>query len=194
MTVFFEASMSLDGFMAGPNITPENPMGDGGEELHDWMFAGRSDEEMAAFQDAMFESVGALVMGRRTLDLGLGPWGDNPPYHAPVFVVTHRAHEPIERLGGTTFTFVTEGFDAAFEQAREAAGTVDVQIMGGAEIDRLALAAGVVDEILLHVAPMLLGGGTRLFDGTEIRPAQLGLIATDSDPNTGAVHIHYRVG
>ena len=85
MTVFFEASMSLDGFMAGPNITPENPMGDGGEELHDWMFAGRSDEEMAAFQDAMFESVGALVMGRRTLDLGLGPWGDNPPYHAPVF-------------------------------------------------------------------------------------------------------------
>ncbi|HYI22234.1 MAG TPA: dihydrofolate reductase family protein [Candidatus Limnocylindrales bacterium] len=193
MTVFFEASMSLDGFTAGPNITPQNPMGDGGEELHGWMFADKSDEEMAAYQDALFESVGALVMGRRTLNLGLGPWGDNPPYHAPVFVVTHEPHEPIEKLGGTTFTFVTDGFEVAFQRARDAAGAKDVQIMGGAEIDRLALAAGVVDEIRLHIAPMLLGGGTRLFDGAEVGPAELEMMSAESDLKHGVIHVRYRV-
>jgi len=194
VTVFFEASMSLDGFTAGPNITPENPMGDGGEDLHTWMFADKSEEETAAYQDALFESVGALVMGRRTLDLGLEPWGDNPPYHAPVFVVTHESHEPIEKRGGTTFTFITDGFDAAFQRAREAAGSKDVQIMGGAEIDRLALAAGVVEEIRLHIAPMLLGSGTRLFDGTQVEPAQLEMISAEPDLRHGVIHVHYRVG
>src|SRR6185503_9355147 len=150
-------SMSLDGFIAGPNVRVGNGMGDRGDDLHDWIFAGKSEAEATAFLEEQFTSVGAV------LDVGIEPWGDEPAFHAPVFVVTHRPAEPISKAGGTTYTFVTDGPDAALRLAREAAGDKDIRIEGGAAIVREYLHAGVIDELRLHVVPILLGGGVRLF-------------------------------
>lgn len=119
--IYADLSMSLDGFIAGPGVGIDNPMGEGGERLHDSMFAGRSETEARAFEEERFASTGAVLMGRTMLDLGLGPWGDEPSFHAPVFVVTHRPAEPIVKAGGTSYKFVTEGPDAALHRARQAA-------------------------------------------------------------------------
>jgi len=189
--VYFELSMSLDGFVAGPNVTVDNPLGDGGERLHDWMFAGRSEAEARAFEEAVFAPVGAMVMGRRMADLGIGPWGDNPTFHMPVFVVTHDTHDPIVKDGGTTYSFVTDGLDRALDQARAAAGDKDIAIGGGANIVRQCLAVGVIDEIRLHLVPMLLGGGVRLFDDGTLTPAELA--TTSVEQADGAVHLRYRL-
>jgi dihydrofolate reductase len=168
-TTYANLSMSLDGFVAGPNVRVGNGMGDGGDRLHEWIFAGKSDAEVASFFERELGPVGAFVMGRTMLDVGIDPWGEEPPFHAPVFVVTHRPAEPMAKAGGTTYHFVTDGPHAALDRAREAAGDRDVRVEGGADVVRQYLAAGVVDEFRLHVVPILLGGGTRLFaDGEQL--------------------------
>jgi dihydrofolate reductase len=188
-------SMSVDGFVAGPNQSLQNPFGEGvGERLHRWMF--EEPEANAAAIDAL-TSQGAYVMGRNMFGPGRGAWdeewkgwwGEEPPYHAPVFVLTHHEREPLEMRGGTTFTFVTDGITSALAQAREAAGDADVAIAGGAQAVRQYLSAGLIDELRLHVVPLVLGAGERLFDGVSdvtLEPLEVS--------GTGLVtHLSYRV-
>jgi dihydrofolate reductase len=205
-----EISMSLDGFVAGPNATLEEPLGKGGERLHEWAFRlksfreahGMDGGETGPDDELMADSIrstGATVMGRKMFSGGAGPWaddpnadgwwGDEPPFHTPVFVLTHHEREPLVKEG-TTFTFVTDGIDRAVEQARAAAGDARVAIGGGGETIRQALAAGLVDELLIHLAPTSLGGGVRLFDDA---PRNFQLIQLLESP-AGAVHLRYRVG
>jgi dihydrofolate reductase len=169
-------SISLDGFVAGPDQSLEQPLGRRGIELHTWHIgdsrATEADEVAAGW---LMRPRGAYVMGRNMFGPVRGDWrtewtgwwGDEPPYHAPVFVLTHHPHDPIEMRGGTTFHFVTDGFDVAYARALDAAGTGGVDIAGGAATVRQALAAGVVDELTLDIAPVLLGSGERIFDGAE---------------------------
>lgn len=189
--VYFELSMSLDGFVTGPGVSVDNPLGDGGEHLHDWMFEGRTDEESAEFQEKAFAPSGAIVMGRRMLDLGIGPWGDNPTFHLPVFVVTNRPHDPILKEGGTTYNFVTGGLETAFERARQAAGNKDIAIVGGADIVRQCLDRGLVEEARLNLIPLVLGSGTRLFEGVD--PSNLRFAIARVIEERGVVHLTFRV-
>jgi dihydrofolate reductase len=178
----FSITMSLDGYVAGPNQSLENPLGVGGMRLHEWAFqltawreshgdkGGGEVNPSSAIIDEMFQNVGAVIMGRHMFGGGTGAWdnewkgwwGDDPPYHMPVFVLTHHARESLPMKGGTTFHFVTDGFDAALAQAKAAAGDGDVQITGGASTINQALAAGVVDELRLHHRPVFLGSGEPL--------------------------------
>jgi dihydrofolate reductase len=193
-------SISLDGFVAGPDQSEQNPLGIGGRELHLWHLPGEAaatpvDVELTK---ELLTPKGAYVMGRNMFGPIRGEWtgdwrgwwGDEPPYHAPVFVLTHHAREPIEMEGGTTFHFVTTGFDDAFAQASEAAGGKGVDIAGGASAVRQALAAGVVDELLLDIAPVLLGSGERIFDETT---SAVRLEVAEVLPSPNATHIRYRV-
>src|SRR6188472_2011892 len=166
-------SISLDGFVAGPDQSRENPLGKRGRELHAWHLGDeRANEADATATGWLMRPRGAYVMGRNMFgpirgeweEDWRGWWGPEPPYHAAVFVLTHHAHEPIEMEGGTTFHFVTDGIESALEQARAAAGGLDVTIGGGASTVRQYLRAGLVDEMQLHVSPVLLGAGERLFD------------------------------
>jgi dihydrofolate reductase len=190
-------SISLDGFVAGPNQDRDNPLGVGGLQLHQWHLGHNLHEVDARFSEDLLQPRGAYVMGRNMFgpirggwdEDWRGWWGDEPPYHAPVFVLTHYAHDPIEMEGGTTFHFVTDGFDAAYERARAAAGDRDILIAGGASTVRQAFAAGVIDELTLTIAPVLLGAGERLFDGVQ-DPGFEPIVAVDSELVT---HIRYRV-
>lgn len=168
-------SISLDGYVAGPAQSRDDPLGKRGIELHGWHIGDpRATEADATAQQWLMRPRGAYVMGRNMFgpvrgewdEDWTGWWGDEPPYHSPVFVLTHYAHDPIE-LDGTTFHFVTDGFDTAYAAAREAAGTSDIAIVGGAETTRQALNAQVIDELTLDIAPVLLGAGERLFDGVQ---------------------------
>jgi dihydrofolate reductase len=188
--VLMEITMSLDGFTAGPGVSAEEPMGRGGEALHEWMFAGKSATDIEAFQMTLFGGVGAVIMGRRMVDLGIGPWGEEPPYHAPCFVVTHRPAETIVKKGGTSYIFVSEGIEAAMAQAKAAAGEQDVMVNGGADVDRQYLNAGLIDEIRLHLAPILLGAGTPLFTGVR---SELRLVPTQATNSPLATHLTYQV-
>ncbi|CAM3658684.1 dihydrofolate reductase family protein [Isoptericola cucumis] len=193
-----DLGISLDGFSAGPHQSLDQPFGDGvggGEKLHAWMFDHGDDhaDEVAAIVDA-----GAFVMGRNMFTPGRGDWdldwkgwwGDDPPYHAPVFVLTHHEREPLEMDGGTTFHFVTGGPEAALERAREAAGERNVSVAGGATTINEFLDAGLIDELRLHVAPVVLGvrGGVRIFDGVGPR----GLTATHVRRTPEVTHLTYR--
>ncbi|MFI0423423.1 dihydrofolate reductase family protein [Spongiactinospora sp. 9N601] len=174
-----DMAMSLDGYVTGLNQSLEEPFGEGvGQRLHRWMF-----EEAERHSEVLDDitAAGAFIMGRNMFGPGRGAWdlewtgwwGEEPPYHAPVFVLTHHAREPLEMKGGTTFGFVTEGIEAALAQAREAAGDRDVAIAGGAATVNQYVAAGLIDELRLHIAPVILGRGERLFDGVgeiELRP------------------------
>ena len=209
--VTFDISMSLDGYVAGPNQTLEEPLGRGGERLHEWAYQlkafqelhGRSGGEEGPDNDVMtetFSAVGAAILGRRMFSGGSGPWeddpnpngwwGDEPPFGGPVFVLTHHRREPLV-LGGTTFTFVTDGIEAAVEQARGAAGAGNVAIGGGGSVIQQALAAGLVDELQLHIVPVLLGGGVRLFadDGPQLELERTRVL----DSPRGVAHLRYRV-
>ena len=176
-------SMSADGYVAGPNQSVDDPLGEGGEQLHDWMFSTRTWRRMVGEEggetgvddDAAargFEGIGAWIMGRNMFGPIRGEWtgdwkgwwGDNPPYHSPVYVLTHYAREPVEMEGGTVFHFVTDGIEAALERAREAAGDEDIRLLGGGSTVQQYLRAGLVDELNLAIAPMVLGGGARLFE------------------------------
>jgi dihydrofolate reductase len=190
-------SMSLDGFVAGPDQSADQPLGRGGMALHEWHL--RADEPGyeagRPARDELLRPMGAYVMGRNMFGPIRGEWdvdwrgwwGDEPPYHAPVFVLTHYPRESIEMQGGTTFHFVTDGFDAALERARDVAGDMDVDIAGGASAVRQALAAGVLDDLYLDIAPVLLGSGESMFTGLAditFEPA-----AVLHSPH--ATHLHY---
>ena len=190
-----QISVSLDGYSAGRDQTLEHPLGDGGERLHEWAFGGGTDVD-AEIAAHLLDGVGAYVMGRNMF-AGPGPWdeswrgwwGENPPYHAPVFVLTHHPREPLAMEGGTTFTFVTDGLDSALGRARAAAGDRDVCIAGGASTVQQALAAGQLDELFLHVVPIVLGGGTRLLD--DVGDPVLEPVETIG--SSAVTHVRYRV-
>ena len=189
--VIIIVSMSLDGFVGGPNPRVAAPLGDGGERLHEWMFAAAPHPFDAAVAGSRFtvETVGAVVMGRTTFDCGIGEWGDDGTFRTPCFVVTHRPGEPVVK-GPTTFTFVTDGVDAAVALAQRAAGDKDVCVMG-ADVGAQALRAGLVDELSVDVVPVLLGEGARLFHrdgGAPIELERTALVATPA-----ATHAAFRV-
>jgi dihydrofolate reductase len=186
--IYADLSMSLDGFVAGRNVGVDNPMGDGGERLHEWMFARKSAEQSRAFEEEQFATTGALVMGRTMFDVGVGPWGDDPTFHAPVFVVTHRPHDPVVKEGGTTYTFVTDGPETAAEHARAAAGQQDICIAGGAAIVGHYLEAGVIEELRLHLVPLVLGAGVSLFGQRPLTFAPQPGVGQDG----GVLHVRYR--
>jgi dihydrofolate reductase len=190
-------SISLDGFVAGPDQSRDNPLGIGGMQLHEWHFDPMHEADVPV-RDNLLAPKGAYIMGRNMFgpirgnwdDDWRGWWGEEPPYHAPVFVLTHHARDPIEMKGGTTFHFVTEGFDAALAQAKETAGDADVDVAGGASAVRQALAARAIDELMLDVAPVLLGSGERLFDDVPAQEFEpVGVVHSPF-----ATHIRYRLG
>ncbi|MZE73786.1 dihydrofolate reductase family protein [Streptomyces sp. SID5789] len=175
-TVTADLAITLDGYVAGPNVSGDNPGGDGAERIFDWIhtlaswrerqgMTGGDENRDSELVREWFDATGAVVMGRTMYDLGEEFWGDNPPFRTPVFVLTHRPRPTLVKEGGTTFHFVTEGIHSALERARAAAGDRNVDIGGGADTVRQYLAAGLVDELQLHVVPVLLGGGLRLFEG-----------------------------
>jgi dihydrofolate reductase len=206
----FEISISLDGYVAGPNQSGENPLGEGGEQLHEWVFPlaawrephGREGGEVNASSPLIEEAqsgVGAVIMGRNMFGGGPGPWGEDPwqgwwgeepPFRTPVFVLTHHEREPLT-LGETTFNFVTDGVESALEQAKEAAGELDVHIGGGADVARQYLSAGLIDQMQLNVVPVLLGDGARLFEGGTGGGSELEQILVVEAP--GVTHLRYRV-
>jgi dihydrofolate reductase len=207
----FQISMSVDGYIAGPNATLEQPLGEHGEELHEWALKlaswreshGREGGERNADSELLEQSIqasGATIMGRRMFSGGSGPWeddpnpdawwGDEPPFGHPVFILTHHERAPVEKAGGTTFNFVTDGIESALEQARTAAGDKDVGIGGGADVAQQYLRAGLVDEMMIHVVPVLLGGGVRLFDAGGGLP-RLELAGAIDSP--AVTHLRYRV-
>jgi dihydrofolate reductase len=201
-------AVSADGYVAGPNQSQENPLGEGGEDLHEWMLelkawrephgneGGEVNENTPIFEEA-HANIGAEIMGRGKFgppeggpwdDSWTGWWGDDPPFHMPVFVLTHHEREPLT-LTDTTFTFVTEGIEAALDQAKEAAGDKDVYIGGGGQVINQYLAAGLVDELEIHISPLILGGGSRLFDGVgDLKLEQLRAVG-----GPGVAHLKYRV-
>jgi dihydrofolate reductase len=185
-----DISMSLDGFIAGPNVRVGNGMGDEGDRLHAWVFGANTeaDDAIVAEKNA---APGAIVIGKRMFDVGFEPWGDPPPFGMPVFIVTHEAREPLPMQGGTTYTFVTKGIEAALELARNAAGDKDVGIWGGANIIQEYLKAGLLDELQLHVIPVLFGDGTRLFEDLGGRRIELKRTSTIDTP--GATHFRFSV-
>jgi dihydrofolate reductase len=205
-----EISISLDGYGAGPNESHDTPLGEGGEDLHEWMIGlkawrgshgmegGDVNASTEVFQEAR-DNIGAEIMGRGKFgppeggpwgdDSWTGWWGDDPPFHMPVFVLTHHEREPLT-LSDTTFTFVTDGIESALAQAKEAAGDRDVFLGGGADSINQYLAAGLVDEIDLHVSPILLGGGKRILAGVgpDLKLEQLRAVEAP-----GVAHLKYRV-
>jgi len=199
--VTVDISMSLDGFIAGPNDGPELGLGERGEELHEWVFgleswrerhglAGGETGRDAEILDEAFRDVGAVVLGRRMFDNAKG-WGDEPPFHVPVFVLTHEAREKLVKEGGTTFTFVTDGIESALEQAKAAAGDKDISIAGGASTVQQYLNAGLLDELQIHLVPLMLGGGVRLFDQADPERIELEPIRVIESPRV--THLKYRV-
>jgi dihydrofolate reductase len=190
-------SVSVDGFVAGLRQSAENPIGEGGIRLHEWHFTPQGDDQMVI--DEWQQSPGAYVMGRNMFDPGRGEWdldwkgwwGDEPPYHAPVFVLTHHKREPVIMQGGTTFHVVTDGLDSALDQAKAAAADKTVEIAGGASTVNAYLQAGAIDELQLHISPLVLGAGERLFDGVsaDLRLEPIRVIASPA-----ATHVKYRVG
>ena len=206
-------SMSLDGFVAGPHQSVENPLGIGGMRLHEWVIPlrtwrsahgmdGGEENESTAVVEQSLENIGATIMGRNMFgghpgawdskDPWNGWWGANPPFHHPVFVLTHHARAPLQLEGGTTFTFVTEGIESALSQARSAAKGKDVSLAGGALAARQFLLAGLVDEMLIHLVPTLLGSGERLFEGAGTDLHGLKLVRTVAAPNV--THLHFARG
>jgi dihydrofolate reductase len=207
-----DISMSLDGYIAGPNQTIAEPLGESGEQLHEWVFGlasfrarhGGEGGKRNADDEIVAEAIaasGATVMGRKMFSGGSGRWeddpradgwwGDEPPFHGPVFILTHHPREPVVKQGGTTFTFVTDGIESALEQARAASGGKDVALGGGADVAQQYLNAGLLDEVQIHLAPLLLGGGVRLFG--ELDGGPLALEPTRIVTSPTVTHLRYRV-
>jgi dihydrofolate reductase len=199
--VAVDITTSLDGFIAGPNDGLELPLGEYGELLHEWVYGlrawrephglegGETNRDSEILEESLADR-GAVIVGRRMYDNARG-WGDEPPFHMPVFVLTHEAREPESKEGGTTFTFVTDGVQSAFEQAKEAAGDKNILIGGGANTVQQFLKAGLVDEIQIHVAPLLLGGGVKLLDGLSSDEVKLESTRVVESPVV--THLQYRV-
>ena len=198
--ILLNMSMSLDGFIAGPDIDVDRPMGDGGERLHQWLFQGDSDRAVAADGNSpdgvdaqvaleFSTATGAVVIGKRMFDVGVGLWGDTP-FPVPSFVLTHEAREPLV-MKSAVFTFVTDGIDSAVRQAQAVAGDKDVLVMGGAGIAQECLRAGILDEIQIQLVPVLLGAGTRLFD--HLSPNHIELERTRLIESPHVTHLRFRV-
>jgi dihydrofolate reductase len=196
-TVTCNISTSVDGFVAGPRQSLENPIGEGGARLHGWHLEP-VDADLAVI-DEWQSTPGAYVMGRNMFSPGRGEWdldwkgwwGDEPPYHTPVFVLTHHARDPLAMDGGTTFHFVTDGLDAALDQAKAAAEDKNVEIAGGASTINAYLKAGAIDELHMHISPIVLGDGERLFAGVS---ADLRLEPIQVVASPRVTHVKYRVG
>jgi dihydrofolate reductase len=208
-TVTCQISISLDGFVAGPRQSTDNPLGEGGMQLHEWAFTtagwrehhGREGGERSVDSEVieqLAEGVGAQIMGRRMFGGGDGPWdetwtgwwGEEPPFRVPVFVLTHHPREPLTMQGGTTFTFVTDGIESALAQARRAAADRAVAIAGGASVVQQYLAAGLLDELYLHIVPIVLGSGERLLENVgdpDLEPVEV-------IHSPAVTHVRYRVG
>jgi dihydrofolate reductase len=205
-------TMSLDGYVAGPDQSLENPLGKGGEKLHNWAFAVRTFRQVHGMEGGetgpndevaaeSVQNIGATIMGRNMFGGGHGPWstnppwngwwGDNPPYHTPAFVLTHHPRKPLEMEGGTTFHFVTDGIHSTLEQAKTAARGKDVALGGGANVAQQYMKAGLLDEMEIHVVPLLLGGGARLFDNTDGRQTAYECIRVVNSPSVS--HYKYRL-
>ena len=203
-----QISISLDGFVAGPNQTLENPLGEGGIRLHEWVLTTATWRQQhgqtggtrgvdSEVLDELVQNVGAYIMGRKMFGGGEGEWdgtwkgwwGNDPPYHVPVFVLTHHAREPLPMEGGTTFTFVTTGIRSSLEQARSAAGDKDIAIAGGAHAIQQFMAAGLLDELYLHIVPVLLGTGERLLE--NVGDPRLEPVKVVESPRV--THVKYRV-
>jgi dihydrofolate reductase len=206
----FEIAISLDGYTAGPQQSEEHPLGIGGMQLHEWAFnlaawrephgleGGETNASSELVEDAT-ANVGATIMGRNMFGGGPGPWGEqpwegwwgeNPPFHHPVFVLTHHARDVLVKRGGTSFFFVTDGIESALAQAKELAGRQDIRLGGGANVAQQYLAAGLIDELQLDLVPVLLGAGTRLFenlDGAEVKLEPLSVVDAP-----GVTHLRYR--
>lgn len=203
-------SVSLDGYGAGPDQTKQEPLGKRGEELHEWIFPTRMFQTLYGkgagtegtdndFAERSFENLGAWIMGRNMFGpiRGTWPngewkgwWGENPPYHVPVFVLTHHAREPLSMKGGTTFYFITDGIGSALEKARKAANGKDIRIGGGVSTIRQFLQAGYIDEMHLALSPVFLGSGEHLFAGMDL--PKLGFTETKITYGTGAVHVNLK--
>jgi dihydrofolate reductase len=207
----FEISMSVDGYIAGPNQSEADPLGEGGEQLHEWVLklrawrqahgrdGGEENPSNGVVEEAL-ENIGATIMGRNMFGGGPGPWGEDPwngwwgsdpPFHTPVFVLTHHEREPLT-LGETTFVFVTDGIESALDQAKEAAGELNVHIAGGAEVAQQYLFGGLIDQMQLNVVPILLGDGARLFEDGAGGGRKLEQILVVEAPEV--THLRYRVG
>jgi dihydrofolate reductase len=203
-----QISVSLDGYVAGPDQSTDNPLGVGGMRLHEWAFATAAWREQhrkdggehtadAKVAEEMMQGVGAYIMGRKMFGGGGGAWdetwkgwwGEDPPYHAPVFVLTHHPRELLSMEGGTSFTFVTDGIESALEAARAVAGEKDISIAGGANAVQQYLAAGVLDELYLHITPVILGAGERLLE--NIGDPTLEPLEVIASP--AVTHVRYRV-
>jgi dihydrofolate reductase len=183
--------MSLDGFITDPAAGIGGPLeGNDPGRLHDWRFDAKTETDAAIVED-IYASTGAVLIGRRMFDVGFEPWGDPPPFGMPVFVVTHEERAPLPMRGGTTYTFVTDGIEAALEQARAAAGAKDVGVWGGANLIRQCLRAGSLDEIQIHLIPVLLGSGIPLFGASG--PGRIELRRTSSIESPGATHLRFDV-
>lgn len=208
--IFADISMSLDGYVAGPDATIKEPLGKGGENLHEWVYGlkawrephGMAGGETGQDNDVMKETTantGAVIMGRKMFSGGEGPWesdpnpnawwGDTPPFHCPVFILTHHERATEEKKGGTTFHFVTDGIESALKQARAAAGDKDIQVAGGAHAIQQFLKAGLLDELQIHIAPILLHGGVRLLE--NLGDATLEKIRVIDSPRV--THVKFRV-
>ena len=186
-----DISMSLDGFITDPDASVGSALeGHDPGRLHDWRFDAKTDTD-AAIVDEIYQSTGAVLIGKRMFDVGFEPWGDPPPFGMPVFIVTHEAREPLPMKGGTTYTFVTDGIEVALEHARRAAGAKNVGVWGGADIIRQCLRAGLLDEIQIHLIPVLLGGGVRLFD--DLDPQGIELRSRGSIETPAAMHLRFDV-
>jgi dihydrofolate reductase len=211
--LILDITMSLDGFVAGPNQTIEQPLGAGGERIHEWVYGLKSWRESHgeaggevtpddAVYEETFAATGAVIMGRRMFSGGAGPWeddpnadgwwGDDPPFRVPVFVLTHHPRDTEVKQGGTSFTFVTGGIESALDQARAAAGEQDVALAGGASAVQQYLKAGLLDELQIHLAPVLLGDGVHLFGRLGIDPIQLEATSVVASPSV--THLRFRTG
>lgn len=199
--VFFDITMSLDGYIAGVNDAPEQGLGVDGERLHEWVFGLKSWREQHGLEGgeegqvgerlrALQESSGASIMGHRMFEVGFDSWGENPPFHQPVFVLTHHPRDPIPMQGGTTYHFVTDGPERALELARDAAGDKDVHLAGGANCIQQFLNAGLVDHFTIHIAPILLRSGVRLFRDDATGAIDLEVVYSDVDGRW--LHTQYR--
>lgn len=201
VTVTADLAISLDGYVAGTGVSLDNPGGDGAEPLFEWIhnlaswrerqgMTGGEENRDSELMREWFDATGAVIMGRTMYDTGEEFWGDNPPFRTPVFVLTHRPRPTLVKEGGTTFTFVTDGVHSALDRARAAAGSRDVDIAGGADTVRQYLREGLVDELQLHVVPVLLGAGLRLFDDPDAGRHDLETVRVVHTPL--ATHLKYR--
>lgn len=195
-----DISISLDGFAAGADDSVENPMGDEGERLHEWIFPSQSWRESHGLEGGeggvddevlaeMITGAGAQILGRRMFDHGEGPWGEEPPFHDDVYILTHRPRESEEKAGGTTYHFVSEGIESALERARASAGEKNVAV-GSPSAIRQYLEAGLLDQLQIHIVPIFLGAGVRLFDG--VGPDTAGLECERAIATPGVTHLRYR--